>query len=459
MRLNLARLLHRALPLTVLLFAACKSTSNSYTIGGTAAGLTGSGGLQSVVLQNNGGDTLTVSINGAFTFAKAVTSTRKDDATYNVTVLTQPIGQTCTVTNGSGTAKNKITNVLVNCSSTSAFNAYVVNEGSNNISQFTIGAGGVLTPNANVINVALTGTNPHCIAVAPSGQYAYVANYGNGTLSQYTIGNDGTLTPMTPATVTAGSRPYSIAVTPSGLYAYVANSGDGTVSQFAVGSDGTLTAITNSPVATGLGASAAPASITVDPSSHYVYVANSGEGSVSEYTIGNDGSLTAMTPATVPSGSGANSAPISIKVDPSGQYVYAANSNEDTVSQYTIGAGGVLTPLSPATVTAGSNPASVTVNPLGSYAYVANYSSSATRGSITEYSIGSDGALAEIGTVTTGKNPISITVDPTGLYAYVANYGDGSVSQFTISSGVLTTNANAATVSTGSNPISVITTQ
>ena len=50
-------------------------------------------------LQDNGGDDLSVSSNGSFTFATAV----MEGAGYNVTVRTNPSGQTCTVTGGSGT--------------------------------------------------------------------------------------------------------------------------------------------------------------------------------------------------------------------------------------------------------------------------------------------------------------------------------------------------------------------
>ena len=68
--------------------------TNTYIVGGAVSGLTGS-----AVLQNNGGDNLTVSVNGAFAFSTAVAS----GSTYNVTVLTSPSGQTCTVGNGAGT--------------------------------------------------------------------------------------------------------------------------------------------------------------------------------------------------------------------------------------------------------------------------------------------------------------------------------------------------------------------
>ncbi len=81
-------------------------TEPTYSIGGTTSGLTAT-----VVLHNNGGDTLNVS-SGSFTFASPLTS----GATYAVSVATQPAGQTCTVSNGSGTvASANVSNVLVTC--------------------------------------------------------------------------------------------------------------------------------------------------------------------------------------------------------------------------------------------------------------------------------------------------------------------------------------------------------
>lgn len=81
--------------------------TSEYTIGGTVSGLSGS-----VVLQNNGTDNETVSSDGAFTFSTAIS----EDSPYAVTALTQPTGQTCTVTNGSGTVGSaNVTNVGVTC--------------------------------------------------------------------------------------------------------------------------------------------------------------------------------------------------------------------------------------------------------------------------------------------------------------------------------------------------------
>jgi Galactose oxidase, central domain len=89
---------------------ACTTNPVTASIGGTVSGLAAN---SSVILQDNGGDSLTITANGAFTFSTPVTGAD----IYAVTVLTQPVNpnQICTVTNGSGTATANVTNVAVNC--------------------------------------------------------------------------------------------------------------------------------------------------------------------------------------------------------------------------------------------------------------------------------------------------------------------------------------------------------
>ena len=88
---------------------AVTCTTNTYSVGGTVSGLSGT-----VVLQDNGGDDLSVSSNGAFTFA----TTLPTGAAYNVTVKTNPSGQSCSVSGGTGTvASANVTSVAVTCTS------------------------------------------------------------------------------------------------------------------------------------------------------------------------------------------------------------------------------------------------------------------------------------------------------------------------------------------------------
>lgn len=105
----------------------------TYTIGGTVTGLAGT-----LTLQNNDTDDLTVNSDGAFTFATAL----EDGGAYRVEVSSQPAGQTCTVSNGIGTATADVSNVAVACvsdisESLSAFTA--------NASSSTVGSAVTLT--------------------------------------------------------------------------------------------------------------------------------------------------------------------------------------------------------------------------------------------------------------------------------------------------------------------------
>ena len=67
---------------------------STYSVGGSVSGLSGA-----VVLQDNGGDDLSVSGDGAFTFATRLAT----GVGYNVTVKTNPSGQSCSVSGGAGT--------------------------------------------------------------------------------------------------------------------------------------------------------------------------------------------------------------------------------------------------------------------------------------------------------------------------------------------------------------------
>jgi hypothetical protein len=64
-----------------------------------------------VTITLNGGNDLTLTANGGFTFATTV----PDATTFAVVVKTQPVGQTCSVTNGNATATGNMTNVGVTC--------------------------------------------------------------------------------------------------------------------------------------------------------------------------------------------------------------------------------------------------------------------------------------------------------------------------------------------------------
>ena len=70
------------------------------------------------MLQDNGGDNLSVGANGTFTFATSLVG----GASYSVTVKTNPSGQSCTVSNGSGTVGSaNVTSVAVSCANAASY--------------------------------------------------------------------------------------------------------------------------------------------------------------------------------------------------------------------------------------------------------------------------------------------------------------------------------------------------
>jgi hypothetical protein len=83
-------------------------TATAFTVGGTISGLKGSG-----LVLANGADTVSPAPGAtAFTFPTPVTTS----STFNVTVMTQPSGQTCNVTNGMGVIlTSSVANVAVSC--------------------------------------------------------------------------------------------------------------------------------------------------------------------------------------------------------------------------------------------------------------------------------------------------------------------------------------------------------
>jgi 6-phosphogluconolactonase (cycloisomerase 2 family) len=329
--------------------------------------------------------------------------------------------------------------------------AYVTGGGGGILARYSIGADGALTATAGAGGTLLgAGTLPTLIsAIDPMGKYAYALDGMGNNVLQYTIGADGAWTAVTPASIATGGSSSSIAVDPSGKYVYVTNQSADTVSQYSIGAGGALTGM--GAVATNI----VPTSITVDPSGKYAYVACWGRGTdfksntVEQYSIGADGLLTRLT--TVSNWNGGYSIAVAAGAAPVqavAKYAYVVNKGSNTVSQYTLGANGALAAMPTATVATGANPASITVDPTGKYAYVVNYGDGTNNSTVSQYSIGADGALTPMTTATVAARtgPHSIVVDPLGRYAYVAN-ADTLISQYDIGAdGALTPMTQATSV-------------
>ncbi len=173
-----------------------------YSIGGTVSGLSGTVGLE-----NNGGDPLSISANGTFTFDTPLA----EGASYSVTVATEPSGQECSVANGSGVVgSGNVTNVSVTCATPGGTGA-----GPYSIGGTVSGLSGTATLEDNggdPLGISANGTftfdsllaqsAPYAVTVStdPSGQACTVAN-GSGTVGTANVTN---------VSVTCGSGAFSV---------------------------------------------------------------------------------------------------------------------------------------------------------------------------------------------------------------------------------------------------------
>jgi DNA-binding beta-propeller fold protein YncE len=251
--------------------------------------------------------------------------------------------------------------------------AYVANYAGNSVSVYSINTStGFLTridcdPATSDVQDCPAGIGPTYFAFGPAGKFAYVTNGGSssGSVSAYSVnGSTGVLTridcdPATPGVqdCPAGAFPQSVAVDPSGKFAYVDNgSFSGSVWLYVINaSTGVLTRMDCGPATAGVQdcpAGSIPSFVAITPNGQFAYVANSGDESVSAYSIDTStGVLTRIDcdPATAgvqdcPAALG----PISVTVDPTGKFAYVgyAASNSNGVSAYSINAStGALTKI------------------------------------------------------------------------------------------------------------------
>jgi DNA-binding beta-propeller fold protein YncE len=422
---------------TVVALASCGGGSSddttAYTLAGTVSGLSTSG----LVLANGSSTQAVASGATSFTFSDSMTGS------YSVSVATQPDGQTCVVSNGSGSGGSNVSSVVITCR---GYVAFTSNWYSGSLGEFTVGSTGALAAQSP----ATLSTNtylPSSISTSADGKFAYVSFQNNKAIGVYSISaSTGALSLV--GTGSADSAGYGLAISPDSKYLYAANYGSATVSQFTIGSTGALTAMSTPSVAAGVN----PYAVAVSPDGLYVYVVNASGNSVSQYSIGSTGALTALSPATV-SLSSVGTTPLSIAIAPDSNYLYVTLSDSAKLAQFSIGSTGLLTALSPASVSTGTSPSGIVVSPGGRYAYVANSGDN----SVSQYSI-SSGKLTAMATptVAAGTGPSGIAVSPSGSFVYAANYNDATVTSFSVgSSGALTSLGTASTNGSGPSGISV----
>lgn len=178
-------------------------STNSYTVGGSVTGLSGT-----VVLQDNGGDSLMLNSSGGFTFPTSVA----EGSLYSVTIKSQPATQVCTVANGSGTMGGaNVTNVHVTCTT----NTYTVGGTVTNLS----GTVTLLDNGGNATPISGNGNFTFTTAVAEGSTYAVTVGTQPSTQTCTVTSGSGTMSGanVTNVSVTCSTNKYTVGGTLSGL--------------------------------------------------------------------------------------------------------------------------------------------------------------------------------------------------------------------------------------------------
>jgi len=306
------------------------------------------------------------------------------------------------------------------------------------IATFSIASNGKLSYIATT-----TLTSPVAITMDSAGKFLFVANGIEGTVSVFSIGSNAKLTPAGTATLpmpSGGQNPSAsaLAVTPTvypQLFApcsaftpptsenlYVTDSVNYLLLNYSISSTGSLTLVpTQSTV--GVPTGTAPDGVTVDPCNRFVYVANGGPGnsgnSVSAYTICRTVSLPSCQKADYsllpvnasPFAVSPGNGPGPLAVDAYGNFLYVVDTASGIISSFKITpTTGSLTPLNPPSVSAGPGANSIAIRSDDSWMFVAN-SGSQGVGSQTLSEYGITPATGEL----TPQPPISTFNYPSGV--------------------------------------------
>ena len=212
------------------------------------------------------------------------------------------------------------------------------------------------------------------------------------------------------------TTPVEVSATGQARFAYVTNYRDDTVSLYMVdGTNGQLFPAEDKFLGGGNG----PVALASRPLGEFLYTANKDSASVSEFSIDPiSGVLTLISNTQTVIG------PFSLAVHPSGQYLFVSGAQ---LLVYSIASNGTLG-LTQQVI---NNPIFVTADISGTLVYAAQsfpggiygYSFDASRGLLTPI----DGSP-----FSAGLNPQSVIVHPSGKFAYVANGNGQSVSMFSV---------------------------
>jgi 6-phosphogluconolactonase (cycloisomerase 2 family) len=297
-------------------------------------------------------------------------------------------------------------------------------------------------PAGKLGNYSVTSTDGTlAINSAPTANFVFVNNQAStgNSIAGYSVAVDGTLTalPGSP-TLTGGlganaacSSVNRLALSAGNNLLFVSNGGDQTISAFQIDpTSGALTAVAGSPFASGLTLDACSGiSLNATPDGRFLMASSNGQ--VATFSIGAGGLLTPLFIAANPVVPNA-----SMKISANGQFL--AVSNGVSVSVFSINPDGSLTAVagSPFAEAGTGSLAGLDFNSTSGLLYGAE--ASPTAAFADAWTVGTNGALAAItGSPfsTTAINSNVVLLSPNDAFLFASNSGSSSVSSYSVAAG------------------------
>ncbi|MGH3391366.1 MAG: lactonase family protein [Actinomadura sp.] len=267
---------------------------------------------------------------------------------------------------------------------------------------------------------------------APDGRTAYAVSTGANSVSAFAVDGRGGLRPLGTPVATGGEFAFSIAIAPGGRSLYVSNADSGTVSAFGIDSDGTARLL-GAPVPSGAGDSRG---LAVSRDGRFLFVGHGRPNAaatdmVTTFAIGRDGTLRPVGEPVAGGGAGTG-----MTTSPDGRFLYVVSTNADAVFGYAIRRTGALDQLPGSPFPAADFPEGVAMAPDGRHLYVTSPGPDrAHRGhSVSAFTVGADGVLTPVAgsPFTAGVGPVGVAVSIDSRHLYVGNFDDSTLSAFTI---------------------------
>ena len=272
-----------------------------------------------------------------------------------------------------------------------------------------------LTGDLTLLNGQSTLGAPAHVSIDQTGKYLFSSEYSGSWFEVFPIQANGSLGPAVFAMQTVGNVDTSFATKPAtnappGSFAFSAHEGP----------------------------NGHPHQLEVDPSNQWVVGTDNGQDRIYVFKL-TLGGTPPLTPAAIPFvNTPPGDGPRHFAFHPSGVWLYSIQEEASTIMfwQFNRATGALLAqqivPSVPPGFTGTNFASEIRVSPDGDFVYAANR----LNDTITVFRIASDGSLAQIGNVSTrGDYPRIFSIDPSGRFLVVGNQFADNVTTFSVNHG------------------------